>query len=69
MIVNALTDSKIIVSLSLDGGGVYRKVTMDRQPPAPAPFNGSTLAGAAFMLDLQTTELIDELPSMADGAW
>lgn len=63
--VNALTDKLTAVYLSLDGGHTYRQVKMSRVP-SPRPIRGKTIVGAQFRLGLSATELIDDMPEMAD---
>lgn len=51
------------VYLSLDGRLTEREVELV-QVPEPMPFNGKTIGGASFTMDLRCRELLDDLPAM-----
>jgi hypothetical protein len=67
-IVSAFMDARYVVSMSLDGGVTFRRVTLSRYD-GPDPIAGKTFAGATFRLGFRCADLIDEIPSVASGQW
>lgn len=67
-IVNGLVDPAVKVELSLDNQTTYREVEM-RRYDGPDPFDGKTIAGAWYRIEVETTAPIATIPAVGSGSW
>lgn len=67
-IVNALVTDTTLVELSLDNQATYRAVEL-RRYDGPDPFDGKTIAGAFYRLEVETAAPITQVPAIGSGTW
>lgn len=67
-IVNRLARTGIdwTTELSINGGGLYQQVEIDRSFTGPDALGGKPVAGAHFELALRNTDLLPEVPYIGD---
>jgi len=69
LIVNRLLANDIwTVYLSLDGGITYRQVEL-KSYDGPDAIEGKTFAGAKYSVEVQSVELLDQVPNLGTGMW
>jgi len=67
-IVNALVTQDRLVELTLENNTKFKPVELVRYE-GPDPFDGKTFSGAFFKLQVETADVIPQIPPIGSGVW